>query len=388
MPNLAIEKKIVKQVLDLNPVDGHDLVISKVVDGKKQYIAVKADEQVLEKRKGRLTAWLAKETAYDAYAVNMDEYLDMEFTRLTPLTLRDKIKDVYLTFQVDFQVLDSERLVRCYVTTGEKDPVTRLQKLICDTTKNAFSDSSWNMVRQRFNEVRRDIIPEVLELIEGRASYLGLKVKSINLSLQLTEKDKRFEETLLDIDNDETIEERKIDRDTALSERRKRLALSKAGDQFLEAAVKAVQKSLDNIGDNTESVDDLVSSARKLITLFSNPLNLDAAAPPTLLGASRPGPSGYISDATGRLKDKIDSTFETIRQIDCDAAQRKNLLSAILYLVAELVKGEQADKEKLDRHGDNLKGLLGELRLQGVPQEQLDRLIVFLNYDAMKEFFN
>lgn len=359
MPNLTLGK-VIKLLSEPSPVEDHDLIVFEESQGRKKLIkVVKANEEP-QKKKSWLTRWFSPNSSYLVYAVNLDKYLDTRFTRRIDRFSAGETKYFDLVFDVKFRVVNSESLARRYVANPDKDPVTRLQDAIHEAIEETLNDNtvSWNMIRHKFSEVKKDVISEAVTRTRDLADYLGLQVNSINLSLRLPEIITQHEGELEKIEMDGEKESKKIDVETSLSDKKKRLGFAKAGDEILTAAVDAVKKSLDNIAEDTRTVDILIQSTRKLIELVNNPTGQILDVPNALSGADRPKISSHASGSMGRIRDNLNTTFDAVNQISCDAEQRRLLLSTLLHLIAELMMGDESDDEKVKTSGDKLKDIM------------------------------
>ena len=393
MTNLTFER-LVRLAPDLNPVVGHDLVIfEKIGAGKKLVGIVKADEQYQENKWKRWIARLSGGPSFVAYAVNMDENLVLDFPRRIQPDGNSKTKPFDLEFKVRYQVSSSETLVRRLLATTDKDPLTRLQDAIHESVSDILGVISWDMIWERFDEVRRDIVPEALEKVEGISAHLGLTVKHLNLSRRPLQDVIDLQKTLEEIEGKTIIETKKNEGQTiietkknegeiSLIEQRSRLARAAAGLRVLDDGVGAFNEALKNVGIDIHTIDDLIEALEKLG--LRNPMGLDSKFP-AIAPPARGPITDYLPDWAGRLKDLLTSTVDCVNQIDCAIDQRKALVVAILHIAAELIAGDGTALEKAVPFGEKLKDTMSELRHGGLPEEQFERLFKFLNYAAIQE---
>jgi len=406
MPNLTFEKKLVKDAPDVNPVIGHSLVVfERRGEGRKFVAVVDAEKEFQEKRPGWLTRWLSDQPDYDAYAVNMDQSLDLEFTRR--VGLKSQVKAIDVTFKVKYCVANAKDIVTRLLTDTDQDPLTRLQKAIGDGISSAISDANWDMIRGKgFDTVAGGAIGSAREEINTFAEYLGLAVKSLSLSRRLLEKDIEIE--LLEEEAKRERERRDLDHQGAIhkvilsnevkktvkvGERELKtmdletdIALLAQQDEVHSARIRmqvrqkgadAIGKALDGVASGIDSATALGDAIKQVQSIMSIP-----AGPQALPGKPVLELTAHRSDGAGRLVDLLNKALNIISEIDCEKDERKALLSSLLHLIAELVAGDAGDEQEVELYGDRFKDAVAALAL---PLEQYNSLVVFLNYGAVKE---
>lgn len=382
MTNLTFER-VVKLAPDLNPVVGHDLVIfEKIGAGKKPPFIVRADEQYQEPK--GLKAWLSKQPDFVAYAVNMDESLALDFTRRIQPDGNSEARPFDLEFKLRYRVTSSETVVRRLLATTDRDPLARLQDGICEAVSDLLANTRWDMIFQRFDEVRREVAPEALRIIEGLSTHLGLSVTRLNLSRRLLGWDGEHINALDEIRRKDELDREKRKWELLSIDEKRRLESADAGTLLLRQGVKAVADYIVKSAEDHDSAKGLIKDLRDVIDFVGNPAGHERGL--TAIGSTDGGTiKGLISDSGHKLKDLLNSTIDCASHINCEPDRRKALVSAILHIVAELITDGGNASERARPYGEKLSHTIGELRLNGLPDEQRDRLLTFLNYEAIRE---
>jgi hypothetical protein len=188
MPNLTIERRLVKAVPDANPVPGHDLVIfRKLGAGGRRFHSVLGPDQKL----GAVDRLLFG-SHLEAYAVTRDQNLRYRFS-LQELRSQEGLGPFSLSFTLSLSVADARKLVEGL----ERDPLRRLQEEIEEVTGELARSMSWDQIERPSDEVERrlseaDVRDEAgrrmpcLERLRGFALDLGLILRGVQIARTLS----------------------------------------------------------------------------------------------------------------------------------------------------------------------------------------------------------
>ncbi len=209
--NQTIIENLVREV-SLAPMPGHALVVYKLVDGGRVFMAELSPEQQFKEEKTRWwNRFLSNPPSYTAYAVNLNEQLKRKFSHR--VLLRNQLYGFDLIFRLRYRIASPRRVVERL----SEDPLKQLQNEIVDQINEIVSNEEWDSIKNRFNLLAEDALAHTKKEIDKQAEYWGFAVESIKLEHQLLETD--IQTDIDERDKAREIERRKIEAD---AERRRR----------------------------------------------------------------------------------------------------------------------------------------------------------------------
>lgn len=421
MPNLTITEEVAREV-PLAPIPGHALVVYKQVDEGRTFFHELSPEQQFKEEK---TAWwkrfISDPPSYVAFAINLNEDLNLKFSRRVPL--RDHVSSFDLIFKLKYRVSNPRRVADRLTA----DPLNNVQNGIVDIVTEVVSNREWDSIRNSFNVVAEDTIALTKSGCDKLAAHWGFEIRTLKLESQLLEGDlkpaKTQKEKLLEIETlraeAEAAKERESIEHTGalhkgdLEAKRKEKELEHAsrlrrqqlrdqidrideedlvGDHDLMRKIKqggadALIQSLTGIAETMDNPRQLLDAIDMLKGISMRPSLGSGGNAPELkaLGAAPANINALNSEAGPlyRVGDLLYRTFQVVGNAPhCGADEKTRLVSALLHLTAESMLAESSSDERLKQYHANLTEVVGHL-----PYFTSSDLEVFIrqNYSSLTE---
>ena len=152
------------------------------------------------------------------------------------------------------------------------------------------------------------------------------------------------------------------------------------------AVIEGSDTAIRRVGSNIDTPDALREGARVIRELISGELSPDSNHPSqTDPGVPRIGhvaaalPTGAEQQWIGWLTQALTE----INQWGYPLEQRRRLSSAILYLIAELLRDDNAEEERLKAYADDIFTIAHDLR-PTLSHEQNRLIMFFKNYEQLR----
>jgi hypothetical protein len=322
MAKLIFSENVIKEITDISPMVGHEIVVYKKTGGKLMLLEHLSENQTFqESRKTFLERLLRTETnSYVGYAVDMNRYLESEHSDVFQA---DDFNSFDLTYSIEYQVIDVARLVSKVIEAGE-DALGKLRSIVAKEiteTLLKYLPTSYIADSDMFKEYARSIaeiplqknapldrdlhkVVEVYATINRKVSDVGLQVNKITLARRLSQQEieeekarkeaKRIHQENLDklgktadIEKTKTGYEEEIQRlkrEIEIDQTRHDLKIKniKSRDevesleyadmldnyqrnkQLKQAMIEAAEKALMNVGNNVNTASELRKAADEI----------------------------------------------------------------------------------------------------------------------------
>lgn len=395
--NLTLKSEIVRPVLEVNPIPGHDLVVFERIgtDGHRFHALLPPDQEM---RKGLLgTLGLTK---FVAYAVTRDSDLRYEFTR--DVTTWDQAGSFTLRCTLTFGVSNPRLLVEQLA----RDPLKRLERIAGDLFANAASRVNWVTIENQGLAFERQVLSSQsvdaagvqgsnLTILREFATGRGFKLRDVNLSVVFPPE---FGEVIRR--QREERQKQLIRASTAETERlelelRSKLAQVDTVQTTLRGLVSSAGANLDrmlgNIADGVTSPGALRSVLVELLDTFSHVSRAVSAAggggnDPSLalrdrvLAVLPEGSSAAAAHPAARYAGDI---VALVADLSCAQSDKDQLVSATFHLLGELMLGTEADGETVERYRGGLRSGFEALLPALKSQRQHQVLTELVNLESL-----
>jgi hypothetical protein len=404
MPNLTTEQRIVKPVLDANPIPDHDLVIFKKVGGGYRF------HSVINPDLGGGPSFLSK-VVFGAnfvnYAVTRDRNLRYKLA-VESLYSADHVGPFSLQLTLLLCVESSQLLVEKL----ESDPLLRLEQEVREVLGGVASRMSWSAIEAEAGEFENQLLAEhVMNDAGARVSSLvclqefalpvGLRLKGIQVSRTFSaeigeemrvSKEEERQRKIAEAQHKTALLKRQLQSQEAQFDAWQRNALSKIEliGALSESATANLQKVLVQISDKVDTAAALRSVLNELLAMRQEISRL-----PSL------GESGEGNGDSGRLivagdlprlaaapRNPVESfltrAFELARGLDCEPTEKGRLLSLVLHLLGELALHEEADEDAVLDYGAKLREQVRRLMRSTHTNQQREFLLQLQDVDIIR----
>jgi hypothetical protein len=349
--NLTKEKRLAFLMPELGNKPGHNVV---VVDQKG-----KESPRLLGPGETLKRIWYRRAASFVTYAVPRDPNLRETFSR--PWQTDDQNHSFTLNYRLEFRIQDPVLLVESLAG----DPLQKLEDEVDAVVGGGARRLAWEVIVEGGNlgenllkdsHDKTDDQPCLWDSLQRFASNLGLVVTKIGVTRTLPETEpvvkrpvEEKKRALMELEHETDVrkEDLQLEKES-LTDRRKIAAtrsetvrkwVTAAGDEGAIALHQMVEK-IEYPDGLPKAVKAVIDGVRILDGAESRPhKGMPASIPLPLLGDGA---------ATGsHLSELLTELTQQFVRLPCDASERKNLLSAALHLVGELIRGEQAEAKVL-----------------------------------------
>jgi hypothetical protein len=395
--NRTQEAKLVRFVGSIDPVPGHRLVVFKKVGAGRVF---RTTLQPGERLKRSL---LESSTSFIAYAVTDDQNLRHRFNR--QYDSHDQIHSVDLHFTLEYWISEP----RVLVEELEHDPLQRLEEEIHAAVLQAMKRVDWSSVALEPVDLEQILFPDPMEEASERerlhrfAASQGCEIRRMRVvrklppgELKVSAARRQHEERRellhlehgtksLGLENHSALKAQAQSSDLQLAgeqgafDRRKKVA-----DGMADVAVRALNQATDGIrsfGDIRGALGEIAAFQPMVLGLAGGPAA--AGAMPALPGAPGVALLGSSSAAASPLATILAELPLRLGGLACEPVLQRQILSLALHVVAEALRGEDADPETLDRCGKGLQGLSTAL-LSMLSREQVQLLVRLRDVETLK----
>lgn len=362
-PNLTEERGLVRRLSSVAPCPDHYLVVFKRVgDGRQLRACVPPGEAF------RKSIFESLES-FTAFAVPGDRNLRHRFER--PYKSHDLLHQFTLHFTLDYRVSDPGILVQKF----DLDPLKRLEDEVDLLLIQRNKSLNWSLIEREqidlgsvlFHAASADHDEEASnhEKLVRFALTQGFEVKRVVVTRDLPEQEIKKGKLVLD---HEVLElEQRLDL--------QRQDLKNSHDRRNEVAsgiTKNVVRAFDQATDQIRSLDDIKRAVPKVAEIQGAVLGVASGGSlPGMAGASTatlplgnppPPPSPSLSSGSCSPLDMLLATVSaTLGTAVSNPGDRRQLLSVALHVIAEALRGEGANDEKLELFVEEFSGMFGRL---------------------------
>jgi hypothetical protein len=416
MDNLTFIQKVIKPHT-VDPLEGHTVVVIEQVGeaGEEFRLEIEPGQRV-PKNGIDLFKWLRGGRGgpnYFAYAVTDDPSLRFKFS--VPVKMDTQAHSFMLVVSVDYRVA-SPRLV---VIRRNADPIQKLREEISLKMQRELGWRSWISIRNEFREIEREAIDATIEPLREFAARYGLEIRDLSLAFELQEKDfidvtheaaldqqtevtkreaeferlKVVEESKITaVKNEQTHEEalrqkrrehelltleqiQQLDRSKLAAAVAARLNLGRVGDAATEAAVTALRTA----GGSIRTPAELVAAFTALVGAVGG---ARALVEGNGHDGTVPGVAGLLpqvgQNGAGAV---IGDMLVQTSSMGLERRPKYQLQSAILHLIAELLREREGDASIVNKYRDQLEQIRSEANLA---IQHFDYLKKFLNMETLR----
>jgi hypothetical protein len=362
MTTLTEEKNLVKRLNRVAPQPAHYLVVfKKMEEGKRLRACVSPGDPFKKPIFESLESFVA-------FAVPADLNLRHRFQRT--YKSHDLLHSFVLNFTLDYWVSDPTTLVERL----DSDPLKRLEEevdLILDQRKKSLG---WSAIEQEQTDLG-DVLfnsPEsrpTLDQLSGFASTQGLSVRRVAITRDLPSDEISVathhigatrQQKILEIDHETKQLEQSIDQD---------LKGKEAGFGRRNAVANGItdnlNRAISQATDPIRTFKDIQKAAVEGMQIQATVAGMAAggampAVPLEIQGGAIAGelPASADPSSCGALLSSISTAVDAVATTPAD---RRQLLSSCLHVVAEALRGEEAHEETLAQYTGALSALLTKL---------------------------
>jgi hypothetical protein len=391
MAKLIFDKGVVQNRTDLNPVTGcWRVVYEKLGEGARYKQTLDENEHLANRReglvKGMVSKVFASEPEYTVYAVSKEEHLLLEFSER--VQHQNQVNYFDLCFKVEYHVADPKALVE-HLRAGKEDPLARLRDTVKDEISRASKKVAWENIKDEyaFSEAADELTSpqtEISRKLQGIARYLGLAITEIKLSLRLLEKD--LQEWKDKTEHERILAQKGRDKQiTSVNEEIKDVkAMYEIRRKTWQNAADALNTGLINIGQETNTADQMLNNVKTISAVFSPLTNTSGLAAD---GSSLPerAPRLLTDKTNGALGGGLSSLLQVVNLVsglDLREKEKQHLLAAVFHLAGELLAADEEQPEALAYYRDKYQTILDTL-MHELSVHQYNTLKVLLNTEQM-----
>jgi hypothetical protein len=412
MSNLTFAQKLLKPHT-VDPLDGHTVVVVERIGTAGEEFRFEIEPGQRLPRSGvdlfRFLRGKSRNDKYFAFAVNGDPELRATFS--APVSMDDHIHDFHLLVELAYHVSAPRLLVQ----RRNDDPFKKVREELSAALRRGFAPRHWETVCGDFRDVEQEVVDQLLGPLVHFASRYGLAVDHVGLEPRLNDGDvapwveaERIEATKTTVQlqgelerarltvqsetatlGDRLAHDRRLDtkmrehdvETLTLTQQLQRAQLVDAtdahnrnrlvGDAYTEAAVVAIKTAGGAIRTPAELLQ--VMSAMRNASEQMRAIGGGSAN----IGLISSGTPEAQSGAAAILADMLATT----EQIRCSLPARRQLQSAILHLIAELLRDDEADDEIVEDYRSTIDAFRSTPSL---PLADHDYLRKFVDIDQLR----
>ncbi len=397
MGNITLDLRMVRRLSEPSPVPGHDLLIfDQVRDHGRVYRETLRDGEVL--KQGWKERLFGRDSEPIAYAVSRDQTFEHKVAFLA--NLEEEVFPISVEVGLSLSVAAPQPLVEQI----DRDPVQRLAQEVKDLARRALKPVSLveatfgrvsletKVLHSKSPDAHGELTPH-LELLRRSSSRSGLELRTVRVSYRLPEEAAKWLQAKLDEEGKRIVHEGELkdkERTAELETREKKLRLEQKGldDRIARGEIESKRlqdgyeqmqrlqkKTVDALGTALEMTAAGTDSVPKLKHLLQEALSLSVAMPSAAVPTTR-STDGQIEGSDrlalasraktmGRCEEKVSSAVDLADQMSCGNERRGLFLSFVLHLLAEGMRGQAADGERVGEWKEELESLLDDLEQDG-----------------------
>ena len=350
MSNETKDCNLVKYVEGFSPIEGYMIVVFSTSNMGKKVVNIISPED-----KPMKLGLFKNKSAYHAYAVNLEPNLKHKFA--TQVSMADGIHQFGLRGTFYFNADDYGLLA----SRVDRDPIRIIKEEILQKAKFFMRSFKWENVIHNFESlVSNNFLQEHLPQLRSFSKDYGVNLVNIELDhvipkeyikVNIEVEKAGMQKELNKIAHGLRTNKRGYERDEELSEQvhQENLKNNERGSYIKDEQVKLVARAYQQISEKIETIEDLKhlgaqtnintfdqAQHQRTITNESNKL-LSQQDNKRLLTAQTPG------DDTDSLM--INDLYASINQLSLDEKDKKELLSKIMHISAELIREGFGDPE-------------------------------------------
>jgi hypothetical protein len=372
---LTEDKGLVRRLNGVAPIPGHYLVVFKRV-----------------KEGRRLHGWyepgmpfkkplLESIDSFIAYAVPADGNLRHPFQR--SYKSHDLVHSYTLSFTLDYRVADPGTLVEKL----DLDPLKRLEDEVHLLLVQKNKTLDWSAVEEEEDDLENVLFHDGMahresapnhELLRRFAATQGFEVKRVVVTRDLPPGEIGVKSKKVETERNLVVLELEH-KEKSLSQR---LELERQGEENSFGRQEKVQDGFADsivqvtgqVAGQIHTMDDAQRVLGKMSTMQHTMLN-PAVGGTVALSAGTAGMLLPTAPETGSpLQVLLSEVLEKLGHVTCSAEAHHQLLSDVLHVIAEAVRGPEAQEDILNQYAENIRDLRDKLKLKPDQFKLLKRL--------------
>jgi hypothetical protein len=364
--NLTFTHNLLKQHT-VDTLEGHVVVVLEGIGGagEKYRFEIQPGHEPPKPPWLRTLAFWRNAPNYFAYAVTTAPSLQADFG--ADVHMDDHLHDFAMTIHVTYTVAEP----RLLVIRRNDDPLKIVRDEIVRLAQKYVASSSWDDVANRFRRVELEAVNQVIGEVRPLATTCGLRVQDLALTPRIQAEHvpgavaavqhvAKLDEIRKADEIERLQEELKLLRDEAQTE----LAARRRTAQVLDAAAEALSTALKNIGDSIQHPAQ-IRDALANVTLLLQDLKNGRTNRIGATAAFRNGPSQIDGGPQSRLAPVLEDIVSVTEELECLPSATRQLQSAMLHLVAELLPEEMPAAEAVEERTATIIELAAKAKLSG-----------------------
>lgn len=243
--------------------------------------------------------------------------------------------------------VDEPRLV---VARRNDDPLTQMQDEVSAAVARALAQREWSEIRHRFRDIEQQLVPVLLVSLQSHAGSYGFSIVSLSLTCRFAEQDQRLIEQEIEAELEAERKKIELKQLIALRPLHAEVKAHERQDMVHDAAAAAAAEAIRNVPKTIHTVAEL---AKGIETFSKYSDNADEFKRRLLKEASQAGEGG-----SGTALIIADMLMET-EALTCTVAEKRDAQSAILHLMAEVIR-EEPDPDVVRTYQQRIRKVAGE----------------------------
>jgi hypothetical protein len=362
---LTEARKAAWKVQGVGPDPAHPLVVFKKIGGGKVFERILKPGEVLKR------PWFSSDETYEAYAVSTDNHLRHSFSRKYQTV--GQIRTFTLHFELHFRVQDARQLA---LRLEDGDPLQRLEDEVASVLSATARHFSWELLKIEGPDFGLRLLEAEssdgdgerkgnLDRLRDFANDLGLELRNVQLTRSLPD-----DEIIPDKFGKNEIEQLAIDRirhaadlERVQMKQEKDLLMLQGSnalrglervrmvlDEISKEGVRGFSQAVNGIRSFAAINDALVEIQGIQTSLFalSSGQNLSRALGSAGEPSGREALPPAASSSADPMERLVTRAFHHLRTLDGNSADRRQILTLVLHLVAEAGMEPKGDEEFLE----------------------------------------
>jgi len=355
MSNETKECNLVKFVEGFSPIEGYMVVVFSTSNmGKKVVNMISPEDKPMK------LGLFKNKSSYHAYAVSLEPNLKHTFA--TQVSMADGIHQFGLRGTFYFNADDYGLLA----SRVDRDPVRIIKEEILQKAKFFMRSFKWENVIHNFESlVSNNFLKEHLPQLRSFSKDYGINLVNIELDhaipkeyvkVDIEAEKADMQKKINQIEHGLRTNKRDYERDEELSEQlhQEHLKDNERGSYIRDEQVKLVAKAYHQISEKIETIEDLkhLSTQTNINTFDQNQPQKTITNETNKLLTQKDDKELLPAQAQGNDIDSlmINDLYASINQLSLDEKDKKELLSKVMHINAELIREGFGDTELIRKN--------------------------------------
>jgi hypothetical protein len=378
--NLTTSTKLVIRTEELVPKKGYTVHIMNETKAGPVFIEIlEPDPNNPKSNKAYKPPIFAGPSNYFAFAVSCEEAIEYDFN--VPVFLADNIHDVVVNVTIYYHVIDFLHVINGVA----KDPLQRLIDEVKRRVNEYMHEIQWDKFVNDKSSVKTGLVSrEFIGSINKHSSKFGLEIKDLGIVFSIPDRWLKVEIVRVESETTRQIEDikRSDEKRTRIHERQKKeeefdhasymgekerelqliekeheskLKAIERKDRFYDGIAEQSIQAIGNVANETRTTQVLRDGMRVLMGMQSDFImdkkNQESASYRSQLTADKMlqlPDLGFDSILGDDLLTLVQTVIPAIMKYDCSDKEKKDLISILLHLHAELIKEVPFPKEVME----------------------------------------